>query len=436
MEKAVDPMFVSSVRSLGVVAIVLGGGRGTRLYPLTKERAKPAVPVGGRYRLVDIPLSNCIHSGINRIFVVTQFNSRSLHRHINETFKFDIFSRGFVEILAAEQTEQSGDWFQGTADAIRQNLWHFRNAKAEHFLILSGDHLYRMDYADFLREHVVSDADISVATLPVDRISAPAFGVMKVEDNGDISEFMEKPDPSQLDQLETPQSVLNQYSLDEGDERRYLASMGVYLFKREVLENILVNRTEWTDFGKDVIPGSLANRHLHSYVFPGFWEDIGTVRSYYNVSMRLVEPDPPFEFLDPMRPIYTHPRYLPGARIQDGAISDSIVCEGSRIVGAEIANSIIGIRSIVDESVSITRSILMGADQASTIPATSTIPVGIGSGSTIERAIIDKNARIGRNVVIRGREGLPPRVEENHAVVDGIVVILKNAVIPDGTVIE
>ena len=417
-----------------VVAVVLGGGRGTRLYPLTRERAKPAVPVAGRYRLVDIPLSNCINSGINRIFVLTQFNSHSLHRHINESYKFDVFSRGFVEILAAEQTVENGDWFQGTADAIRRNLWHLRNTEASHVLILSGDHLYRMDYRDFLARHLETHADITVSVLPVTAAEAGAFGILKVEQDGRITEFVEKPQTEdELDHLKTPETLMNALGYAGVSNKKHLASMGVYLFRREVLETILETRKDWVDFGKHVIPESLKTCYVYAYLFDGFWEDIGTVRSYYNVSMRLVDPDPPFAFFDPERPIYTHPRYLPGSHITDASISNSILCEGTRVHRARIEHSIVGIRSIIRDDVEILKSILMGADYFDREPLRHTVPLGIGRGTKIERAIIDKNARIGAHVVIRGHPDLPQKTAETYAIVDGIVVVLKNAVIPDGT---
>lgn len=417
-----------------VVAVVLGGGRGTRLYPLTRVRAKPAVPVGGRYRLVDIPLSNCINSGINRIFVLTQFNSHSLNRHITESYKFDTFSKGFVEILAAEQTMKTADWFQGTADAIRRNIIHIRNAEASHVLILSGDHLYRMDYRDFLARHLDTHADITVSVIPVSRTEAPAFGILKLNREGRIVKFVEKPQSAEeLEELETAENLLRELGYSANSDKRHLASMGVYLFKREVLEEILETQRDWVDFGKDVIPHSLHSHYVYAHLFDGFWEDIGTVRSYYDVSMRLVEPNPPFAFFDVNRPIYTHPRYLPGSHILNASISESILCEGSRVENARIQHSIIGIRSIIRNNVSISHSILMGADYYDPVPPKHDMPLGIGENTIIERAIIDKNARIGSNVVIRGRHDLARESTDTYAIVDGIVIVLKNAVIPDGT---
>ena len=421
--------------AVSVGAIVLGGGRGTRLYPLTALRAKPAVPLLGRYRLIDIPLSNCIHSGIRRIFVLTQFNSASLNRHINNSYKFDNFSRGFVEILAAEQTIESGDWFQGTADAVRQNLRHVRNMNASHYLILSGDQLYRMDYSELLATHVRKNADMTIAVLPVDREAAKGFGILKTQRNGRIAEFVEKPQTNkELAKLETSPEAFASFNLEPG-HRRHLASMGIYAFKAEVLEKILEERQDWIDFGKHVIPNSLKSHRVFSHIFMGFWEDIGTVRSYYETHMELVKGDPPFQFYEPRRIIYTRPRYLPGSRLQDAVIKDSIICEGSRVSKARIENSIIGIRSIIHPGVHLQRTIVMGADYFEDEPAqdTSAIPMGIGAGSRISGAIIDKNARIGKNVVIRGARRLRDRNGDGWAIRDGLVVVLKIAIIPDGT---
>lgn len=422
-----------------VAAIILGGGRGTRLYPLTAERAKPAVPLGGKYRLVDIPLSNCIHSGLNRIFVMTQFNSTSLNRHVTDCYKFDNFSNGFVEILAATQTESGDDWYQGTADAVRKHLKHILNVKADHFLILSGDQLYRMDYRSLLATHLRSNADITVSALPVTKEAAKSFGILRVQNNGRIHEFVEKPSTDdELANLVTPTRVLERSGLSAEGGRNYLGSMGVYLFRRDVLEDILARRQDWVDFGQHVIPRSLRNRRVFAHLFSGFWEDIGTVRSYYEVSMKLAAPDPPFEFHDPHQVIYTRARHLPGSRLQGAVVSDSIVCEGSRITGATIVNCIVGIRSIIQRGAQLERSIVMGADyyeadNPSGTAASSAVPIGIGRNSRITGAIIDKNARIGKGVVIRGSRKLKDSSGHGYAIRDGIVIVLKNAVIPDGT---
>jgi glucose-1-phosphate adenylyltransferase len=417
-----------------IIALVLGGGRGTRLHPLTAERSKPAVPLGGRYRLVDIPLSNCIHSGINRMFVLTQFNSASLHRHINNTYKFDNFSKGFVEILAAEQRAESGDWFQGTADAVRKHLREINHLQASQYLVLSGDQLYRMDYRTMLATHLRADADITVAVRPVTREQAGGFGILKVDFGGRIIEFVEKPNTEDaLERLVTPETVFAESGI-QAEGRPYLGSMGVYLFKPRILESILSSQPDWIDFGKDVIPKSLNQLRVQSHVFEGFWEDIGTVRSFFETSLELTKANPDFDFHAEGKPIYSRPRYLPGARIQNATIVESLICEGTRIADATITKSIVGIRTIVQPRVHIERSVIMGADlfederefQAS-------IPMGIGEGTTIANAIVDKNTRIGKNVVIRGSDELPDSDGDGWAVRDGIVIILKSAVIPDGT---
>jgi glucose-1-phosphate adenylyltransferase len=421
-----------------VVAMVLGGGRGTRLHPLTAERAKPAVPLGGRYRLVDIPLSNCVHSRINQIYVFTQFNSVSLNRHINSTFAFDPFASGFVEVLAAEQTETSGNWFQGTADAIRQHLKHVSGAQADHYLVLSGDQLYRMDYRDMLKTHLDNGADITVSTLPVLKDACAGFGVLRARPDGRITEFVEKPTSEDvLERLKTPAAIFEQFGIVP-DGRDYLASMGVYLFKREVLESILLVEPTWIDFGKDVIPNSLDSYHVQAHLFEGFWEDIGTIGSYYRTSIEIAGPNPQFRFHENGLTTFTRPRYLPGARIGRAEITNSIICEGSVIDGAAIRDSIIGIRTPLKKNTVIEESVLMGADYFEGERRTNAkVPIGIGEGSHVSGAIIDKNAHIGKNVVIRGCPEGDGLVEGDGWVMrDGVVVVLKDAVIPNSTVID
>jgi glucose-1-phosphate adenylyltransferase len=421
-----------------VGAIVLGGGQGTRLYPLTALRAKPAVPILGRYRLVDIPLSQCIHSGIKRMVVLTQFQSASLHRHIHNSYQFDNFSKGYVDILAAEQTIDSGDWYQGTADAVRKQLRHIRDLRADYYLILSGDQLYNMDYRDLMRMHLEKRADLTVATLPVARSAARAFGILKVAGDGRIADFIEKPQKEEdIDAFTTPEATFKKYGLQSKD-KPLLASMGVYLFNRDVLEDILENQKDWIDFGKHIIPLSLKVRRAFAYVFSGFWEDIGTVRSYYEVHMQMVGQNPPLELFTPQNLIYTHPRYLPGTILRDASIKDAIICEGCRIEKAAISNSIVGIRSVIRSGVVIERTIVMGADyfEGSMEDTGGDIPIGIGENTHISNAIVDKNARIGKNVVLRGSRDLEDRDNDGWAVRDGIVIVLKNASIPDGTRVE
>lgn len=416
-----------------VGAIVLGGGRGTRLYPLTAVRSKPAVPLCGRYRLVDIPLSNCINSGINRISVLTQFNSHSLNRHINNAYHFDSFSGGEVEILAAEQTNETGDWFQGTADAVRKHLSHIRQRGVTHFLILSGDQLYRMDYRALLQTHLEKDADITVAALPVNRKAAEGYGIMKVNTKCGIRRFVEKPkDVALLDTLITPQKVFDYFGL-QADGKEFLASMGIYAFKADVLEQLLTEHPEWDDFGKEVLPASLKTHKMFAHMFYGFWEDIGTVRSYFDVSMAMTGPKPPFAFHDPNNIIYTHTRMLPGVRVTSANIKNAIICSGSRIDRATVTDAIIGIRSIVNEGAVIKRSIVLGADYFEAPESRLSHPIGIGKNTHITQAIIDHNARIGNNVVIKGSNKLRDSDGAGYAIRDGIVVVLKDAVIPNGT---
>ncbi len=415
-----------------VCAIVLGGGRGTRLYPLTKVRSKPAVPLCGRYRLVDIPLSNCINSGVNRISVLTQFNSHSLNRHINSAYRFDEFNGGFVEILAAEQTNETGDWFQGTADAVRKHLSHIYKEGVEHFLILSGDQLYRMDYRELLRTHLQKNADITVAALPVNRDDARGFGIMKVNQQSAIRRFVEKPsDKAVLDSLITPEKVFRDFGL-QAKGKEYLASMGIYAFKAEALGKLLTLNPEWVDFGKEILPSALNTHQVFAHMFYGFWEDIGTVRSYFNVSMAMTSPNPPFELHDPKNMIYTHKRMLPGVRIDDATVKNAIVCSGSRIHKATIENAIIGIRSIVRAGATIKRSIVLGADYFEEPNGSASCPIGIGKNARISQAIIDHNARIGNNVVIKGSDRLKDCDGDGYAIRDGIVIVFKDAVIPHG----
>ena len=420
-----------------VMAVVLGGGRGTRLYPLTKLRSKPAVPLCGRYRLIDIPLSNCINSGLMRIVVLTQFNSHSLNRHIMNTYHFDEFHRGGVTILAAEQTNETGDWFQGTADAVRKHISHIYDPDIQYYLILSGDQLYRMDYRDLLKTHISKGAEITVSALPVARSTASQFGIMQVNTEGSIQRFVEKPkDDEVLSQLTTPSTLFEEFGIS-AEGKPYLASMGVYVFNADVLIFLLREHLEWIDFGKQLIPGALAQHRVYAHMFDGFWEDIGTVRSYYDVSIAMTYDNPPFEFHDPEQAIYTHRRALPGAKIIHSEIDHAIICSGVRIETAKIRNSIIGIRSVICEDTNIDHSVICGADtfEMGQVRDPSGIRMGIGPGTIIERAIIDHNVRIGKNVVIRGGDNLKDGDFEGYSIRDGIVVVHKNAVIPDETTI-
>lgn len=417
-----------------VGAVVLGGGRGTRLYPLTKQRAKPAVPLCGNYRLVDIPLSNCIHSDIKRVCVLTQFNSHSLNRHINRTYHFDLFSDGYIEVLTAEQTDSTGDWFQGTADAVRKQLIHIKNMDVDYFVILSGDQLYRMDYRNLVNTHLKKNADITVAALPVSRNDAQGFGIMEVDPEARIQRFVEKPtEDAQLDALVTPEKVFEEFGLSASG-KPYLASMGVYVFKAALLEKLLLENVEWVDFGKELIPNSLKSYRVQAHMFNDFWEDIGTVRSYFDVSMAMTTENPPFAFFDPQHQFFTHPRMLPGTQVSGATVTRAILCGGARIMKAEISDCIIGIRSIIHSGATLERTVMLGAECFETDEPPSGVPaMGIGENSVVRNAIVDHNARIGRDVRIIGSDDLADEETDSYVVRDGIVVVLKNAVIPDGS---
>lgn len=425
------------------LAVILGGGRGSRLYPLTKMRSKPAVPLGGSYRLIDIPISNCINSKIYKIFVLTQYNSESLNRHISQSFKFDTFRGGFVEILAAEQTMSRSEWFQGTADAVRRNLWHFKTYPIERYLILAGDHLYRMDYQKFIQFHVQSKADITVAVHPVAETQASGYGILKINPSKQIVDFVEKPmDKAQLDRLKIPVKGRTKASQKKGTsgEKNFLASMGIYVFGREVLHDILKDES-LTDFGRDIIPSSLQKYRVMAYPYAGYWEDIGTIRSFYEANLAMAEPDAPFQFHTEDGPIYTHPRFLPGSRVENCIIKQTLLTHGCQLCGSVIENSVIGVRSVISHGCRLDRVVMMGADYSESpqdilkIRRQGMAPIGIGSGTTIQGAIIDKNARIGKKVLIENRQGLDHYDGDGYAIRDGIVVIEKNAWIPDGTII-
>ena len=421
-----------------VVTLVLGGGQGTRLYPLTKYRSKPAVPVGGKYRLIDIPLSNCINSGLNRCYVITQFNSVSLHRHIRSTYNFDAFDGGFVEILAAQQTLDNTGWYQGTADAVRQNLRYAEEPSIKNVLILSGDQLYRIDFRHMISMHEQSGADVTIAAVPVHSEAAAGLGIMRVDDTGRVVGFLEKPKSKQeLDLVRTdPQWIDAQGMVSRG--RDCLANMGIYLFGRQTLIDVL-EKTDYRDFGKEVFPASIRTRHVQVYLFDGYWEDIGTIKSFYQANLELVSGSASFDLVSPSAPIYSRPRFLPPTRVDGAAIKNSLIADGSRIEqGAVIENSIIGLRCLIGRDVIIRDSILMGNDfyelpgEADLHKSNGLPPLGVGPGTHIERAIIDKNCRIGRNVRIINEKGLEDTPETQYGMIrDGIVVIPKETTLPD-----
>ena len=424
-----------------LTALILGGGKGTRLRPLTELRSKPAVPLAGKYRLIDIPISNCLNSGIEQIYLLTQFNSVSLHRHIRETYKFDRFGGGFVEILAAQQAQidAESDWYQGTADAVRKNLRYVEQHGVEHVMILSGDQLYRMDYGRMLDTHRASGAAVTIGALPVDREAAKGFGIMTLDDGGRITKFTEKPQTDeQIDAVATDPAWIDARGV-ESRGRDCLGSMGIYLFDRDVLVDLL-KTTDAEDFGGEVIPGALQSVHMQAHLFDGYWEDIGTIRSFYEANLELAGADPPFEFADAAAPIYTRARYLPSSRIAGATVTDSLVSDGCVIgAGTTIHNSVIGLRTRIGENVTIRDSIVMGADyyqrgeHRDHDDATGRPVVGIGSGSEIRGAIVDKNCRIGANVRLVAPEGgCPDKEYPWGATRDGIIVLSKNTELPDG----
>jgi glucose-1-phosphate adenylyltransferase len=422
-----------------VLTIIMGGGQGARLFPLTRERAKPAVPLAGKYRLVDIPISNSINSGMKRIYLLTQFLSASLHRHVYASFKFDHFSSGFVEILAAEQSHTDTSWYQGTADAVRKNLIHFRNADFDYALILSGDQLYRMDFRRVLAQHVAAGADLTISTLPVGRQAAQSLGIMQSDADRRIVRFVEKPkEDDLLDALRLDRASYGELGI-QGDQELFLASMGIYLFNREILFELLDN--DFADFGKHIIPQAIQSHRVFSHLFQGYWEDIGTIRSFYEANLDLASELPRFNFFDMSAPIFTRPRFLPASKINGASIDHAIISEGCIISHCHVSNSVIGVRSLVDIGSHITRTVVMGADQyesqeAIAANAAANRPrVGIGKYTRIDHAIIDKNARIGDNCVITPH-GKPETVDHPlYFVRDGIVIIPRDMVVPHGTVI-
>lgn len=414
------------------LSIIMGGGAGTRLFPLTKERSKPAVPLAGKYRIVDIPVSNCINSGLRRVYVLTQFNSASLHKHINSSYKFDNFSRSFVEILAAQQTPTDTNWYQGTADAVRQNLRDFLQYPYEYYVILSGDQLYRMDFREVLKQHIETKADMTLATIPVAREPAQDFGVMHTDENRKIIRFEEKPkDPAVLDAMRIPPALLKELGRD-ADAELFQASMGIYIFNREVLVQALDN--DFVDFGKHVIPDMLKKFRVHSYIYQGYWEDIGTIRAFFDANLQLTKPVPDFNFFDTVTPIYTHARFLPGSKINGATIRHAIISDGCIIDDAHIERCVVGIRSFIKSGTTIRDSIVMGADfyDADQAARGNTPELGIGKNCVIDHAIIDKNARVGDGVVITP-DGKPENFDgDNYYIRDGIVVVPKGGVIPAG----
>ena len=421
-----------------VVCLILGGGQGTRLFPLTQYRSKPAVPLAGNYRLIDIPISNCLNCGINRIYVLTQFNSVSLHRHIRQAYRFDHFGGGFVEILPAQQTMAGAGWYQGTADAVRQQISCVEQPGIDYVLVLSGDQLYRMDFREMLRTHREANADATIAALPVDDEAAQGFGVMRLDDTGRVRGFLEKPQTTvEMDDFRTTPKWIEERGI-QSHGRTLLASMGIYLFKRHTLVQLLKG-SDYKDFGREVFPLSIRARNVNVHLFDGYWEDIGTIRAFFDANLALAGPNPPFEMNDENAPIYTRARFLAPTRILDATIRSSLITNGGLIgSGTTIDNSVVGLRSKIGKDVSLKNCVLMGADYYDVnvgVPGAPTEP-GIGGGTTIENAIIDKNCRIGKNVTIKMRPGLDQNCDVNGLYVrDGIIVVPKDSVIPDNFVL-
>jgi glucose-1-phosphate adenylyltransferase len=426
-----------------VLSIILGGGAGTRLYPLTKLRAKPAVPLAGKYRLIDIPVSNCINSEIFQLYVLTQFNSASLNRHLAAAYNFSGFTKGFVEVLAAQQTPENPNWFQGTADAVRQYIHLFEEADVDEFLILSGDHLYRMDYRLFVNRHRETNADITISVVPMDEKRASDFGLMKIDGSGRIVDFSEKPKGDELKAMRVDTQSMG-LTPAQSAEQPYIASMGIYVFKKQVLIDLLKNSLDQTDFGKEIIPGAAGKYNLQAFLFDGYWEDIGTIESFYDANLALTQqPLPPFSFYDENAPIYTRSRYLPPTKMIDAKITESMISEGCILKNCTIHHSVLGVRSRIGANCVIEDSMIMGADYYEAFGERvakvelGEISLGIGAGSLVRRAIIDKNARIGTNVQIINKDNVQEAQQEEQGffIRNGIVVVLKNATIANDTVI-
>ena len=425
-----------------VISVILGGGAGSRLFPLTGERSKPAVPLGGKYRLIDVPVSNCINSGVTQIFVLTQYNSASLNRHISRTYRFSSFSSGFVDILAAEQRADSPQWFQGTADAVRQMLPHIRDWKVDTLLILSGDHLYRMDYRKFLERHFETNADVTISVIPCNEEEAGEFGLLKTDADGKIIEFKEKPKGDELQSMRVDTTNFG-LTAEEAAKRPFLASMGIYVFNYNRLVELLGEDTSWVDFGREILPSAIGKLNVQAHIYNDYWEDIGTIRAFYNANLDLASPLPKFNFFNSAAPIYTRSRYLPPSKIHGCEIDNAMVSEGCILNGITAKRSIIGLRSRIDYGTKIEDSIVMGNDFYESLEEMEKnlarrIPhVGIGKNSIVRRAIIDKNVRIGSNVQIINAHGIDNTDCENKSyyIREGIVIIPKGAVIYDGTVI-
>ena len=415
-----------------VLALILGGGQGSRLFPLTRHRSKPAVPIGGKYRLIDIPISNCLHADLRLIFILTQFNSASLNRHIAQTYRMDLFSQGFVEILAAEQTPDNPHWFQGTADAVRQAARHFKQYDADYYLILAGDHLYRMDYNEMIQAHVSRGADITIAAQPVSIDDASGMGILRFDRGGRITAFEEKPDRARLEEIE--RHAPGGTDADTTGDKPFVASMGVYVFSRKVLLEMLA-RDEAKDFGREIIPAALTQFRVEAHLFRGYWADVGTVDSFYEANLMLTRPGAPFKFYDPARPIYTHPRFLPGSRLSDCTVRDVTIAEGCYLERCTVEESIVGIRTTIQAGATVRRSVLLGADfyESDDQPPSGVPLLGVGRDAVLDKVIVDKNARIGDGARLVNERGLTSFDGDGYFIRDGVIVVPKDGVIRAGT---
>jgi len=414
-----------------VLTIILGGGRGTRLFPLTQHRSKPAVPIGGKFRLIDVPISNCLHAGLEQIYVLTQYNSASLNRHIAQTYRMDVFSGGFVEVLAAEQTIEGERWFQGTADAVRQAARHFRDVDAEYYLILAGDHIYRMDFAELIESHIERDADITIAAQPVSLDEAVGMGIFQFDASGQVIRFEEKPTQDRLAEMRSSAPAHSPAGLLSPD-KPFLASMGIYVFSREVLYDVLSSNTG-VDFSREVIPKALDTQRVHAYLYRGYWADVGTVQSFYDVNLNLTRRGSPFSFFHPRRPIYSHPRFLPAARLHNCKLDEALVAEGAYLDSCEVTESVIGVRSSVQAGAKIQRSVLLGADYFD--DEFGELPLGIGRNAVLDRVIVDKNARIGAGARLVNEKGVQDIDGDGYFIRGGVIIVPKNGVVKPGTVV-
>jgi glucose-1-phosphate adenylyltransferase len=419
-----------------VLAIILGGGRGARLFPLTQLRSKPAVPIAGKYRLIDIPISSCLHSEIRRIFILTQFNSASLNRHIGQTYRMDVFSRGFVEILAAEQTPENSNWFQGTADAVRQARRHFERHEANYYLILAGDHLYRMNYAEMIDAHVDRDADITIAAQPCDTDEAPEMGIFRFDRAGQIVAFEEKPNKERLAEIgaSVPSGAV---FTGHNPDKPFVASMGIYVFSRQVLMDVLDE--PGIDFGREIIPAALSRYKVNAFLHRGYWADVGTVESFYQANLMLTRPNPAFQFYDSRRPIYSHPRFLPGSRIEDSTIREAVISDGCSIAKSHIEQSIVGVRSVIGAGSRITRSLVLGCDYYESddmVPSrASAPPLGLGRNVVLDGVIVDKNARVGDNVRLVNEAKVQHADGDGFYIRNGLIIVPKEGIVADGTIV-